>query len=597
MIRLVLLSMILLLPPAVFGKPTTIGASYKGWIVRAVRIEGIEPALARSLRKGLALAGTARLIRPKRATFYPKLLADDLSRTRLFLAQRGYPAARVSPRLEPNTRKRQLVVILDIAPGPPVRVDEIELKGFPSGRRSSTQASLPIRVGDVLSDHALQAATGEAEASLHEAGYARASVEAQLEPIDSTTVKVLFLASPDAVCYFGNLSVEGPERDLASLARRSVEIRPGERYAPEALRSAEENLRMLDIFQRIRVSPVDSGSDTLDVLLELTPRKQQFVEAGVGYWTDDLFRAHARWGHKNLFRRGRGIEARGSYSRYDREIGSSFRWLTLFGSRTSGAIEAKIREETEETYGILDRELRLSARHRHSFRTFLTAAVAVSSVEVDVKTEDESIFEEEGGLLTVFSADWSRDASDDRLYPTRGTTSFASLEWSPPGHLSDSHFLRGEASTAVYVGIEGNTVIAARLSLGAAAPIGASVDLLPNKRFYAGGATSMRGFKRRKLGPLDQDEAALGGEAKLLSGLEIRFPIVWRIRGAAFLDAGQVWLEREQVRIDQLEVAAGPALMVQTPVGPVRADLGFRLTDREPSQPRQAFHIAIGHPF
>jgi outer membrane protein assembly factor BamA len=308
-------------------------------------------------------------------------------------------------------------------------------------------------------------------------------------------------------------------------------------------------------------------------------------------------RAHLRWGHKNRFGRGRGIETRGSYSRYEREVGSSFRWLTFFGSRTSGIIDLKLREETEETYEILDREVRLSARHRHSFRTFLTAAIGVSKVDVEIKTEEEGVFIEEGGLLTILSADWSRDGSDNRLYPTRGTASFASMEWSPPGPFSDSHFLRGEASSALYVRIAGNTVIATRLNVGLAAPIGSSIDLLPNKRFYAGGATSMRGFKRRKLGPLDQEEAALGGEARLLSGVELRFPLVWRIRGAAFLDAGQVWLKRRQARLDQIELAAGPALMVQTPVGPVRADLGFRLTDLEPSQPKQAFHITIGHPF
>jgi outer membrane translocation and assembly module TamA len=37
--------------------------------------------------------------------------------------------------------------------------------------------------------------------------------------------------------------------------------------------------------------------------------------------------------------------------------------------------------------------------------------------------------------------------------------------------------------------------------------------------------------------------------------------------------------------------------MVNSPVGPLRADLGFRLTDVVPDQPRMVLHVSVGHPF
>ena len=109
--------------------------------------------------------------------------------------------------------------------------------------------------------------------------------------------------------------------------------------------------------------------------------------------------------------------------------------------------------------------------------------------------------------------------------------------------------------------------------------------------------TSMRGFSRRKLGPLDEDEAPLGGEALMELGAEIRFPIFGRLKGAVFLDIGQVWEERNGVGTGDLEYASGPSVMIETPIGPLRGDLGIRLTDHEESQPMQALHVSIGHPF
>jgi outer membrane translocation and assembly module TamA len=140
-------------------------------------------------------------------------------------------------------------------------------------------------------------------------------------------------------------------------------------------------------------------------------------------------------------------------------------------------------------------------------------------------------------------------------------------------------------------------VFATRLLLGLAEPTGESTDLLPNKRFYAGGASSMRGFARRKLGPLDATGAPIGGEAKLEASVELRFPMFWRIQGTAFADAGQVWLTRNDVTADNIEVAVGPGLWFATPVGPIRTDLGYRLTYHDTSQSRWAFHFSIGPAF
>ena len=154
-----------------------------------------------------------------------------------------------------------------------------------------------------------------------------------------------------------------------------------------------------------------------------------------------------------------------------------------------------------------------------------------------------------------------------------------------------------EARHSLYKGLWGSSVLAGKVGTGIAAPFGDSADLLPRFRFYAGGASSMRGFGRRKLGPTDSDGDAIGGQVLLEAAVELRFPILLRTFGAIFVDSGQVWTDRRSVALNELEWAVGPALMIRTPVGPIRGDLGFRLTNLDSQEPDWVFHLTIGQPF
>jgi outer membrane protein assembly factor BamA len=130
-----------------------------------------------------------------------------------------------------------------------------------------------------------------------------------------------------------------------------------------------------------------------------------------------------------------------------------------------------------------------------------------------------------------------------------------------------------------------------------AAPLGDAVELLPDKRFFSGGAVSHRGFQRRRLGPKDANDEPVGGNSIMELSAEWRPRIVGLLRAALFVDVGQVWETIEDTRPGQMEVGVGPALMVSTPIGPIRADLGFRLTGTETPEPKTVFHFLIGHPY
>jgi outer membrane protein insertion porin family len=561
-----------------------------------LRVSGVEEKTAAAIRSGLSLTGKSKLIGRERATLYEETLLDDISRIRLYLARHGYPYSSVTPAYSPNRGARTLELTLEISPGPPVIAAGVGVNGVPTSLQREAAECLMLRPGSIFREDLLNETALQLKSKLRHAGYANAEIIPAIERVDSTNVRLLFETRAGEVHHFAGVRVDGAPADLVPLVKKTINLRIGSTYSPATVQEAQDYLRLLDLFGRIRLSTVEAGPRALDVMAELTPRKPRSMEVNVGYWTDEQIKVGARWRHRNLFRRGRGLEVKGSYSRFQRLAGLSAGWPGFFGPRTWGAAGTDIEMHREDSYDLDSVELEMSGTYRPSLLTSIRVGISVSDVTVDVKTDEAQAFLEEGGLLTYFSAGWNRDSSDDRLFPTRGTVTWLQAEWAP-GYLSEAQYASITGAVSAYAPLGRGLVAAARMRAGLAEPIGESDDLLPNKRFFAGGATSMRGFKRRKLGPLDNEGAPLGGESKLEATLELRFPILGRIGGAAFVDAGQVWTGDNAFALDELEVAAGPGLVIRTPIGPIRGDIGFRLTDLDGDQPSQVYHISIGHPF
>ena len=128
---------------------------------------------------------------------------------------------------------------------------------------------------------------------------------------------------------------------------------------------------------------------------------------------------------------------------------------------------------------------------------------------------------------------------------------------------------------------------------GRAWVIGESV-LPAGERFYLGGASTNRGFEHQKCGPQSSDDHPLGGESYILGNIEARFHLAGNMKGAVFLDAGNVFSSTPEA--PYLRPSAGIGLRYSTPIGPIRCDIGWNL-DRYAGEPGYAIQIALGHAF
>lgn len=191
-----------------------------------------------------------------------------------------------------------------------------------------------------------------------------------------------------------------------------------------------------------------------------------------------------------------------------------------------------------------------------------------------------------------------------------------------------SQFIKGQAQL-VYSRrlIRGSDQwLVSRVLIGAAHAYGNSTQVPYSEQFYIGGANSIRAFTVRSLGPgsyrapADQVNGYFDqtGTFKFELNTEYRFPIIGDLHGALFLDAGNIWLLKNdplrpggelKAKTFLKEIALGTGVGLRYDLGMIviRGDLGYGLhapykTSRTgyfniPFRDAFAFHLAIGYPF
>jgi outer membrane translocation and assembly module TamA len=132
----------------------------------------------------------------------------------------------------------------------------------------------------------------------------------------------------------------------------------------------------------------------------------------------------------------------------------------------------------------------------------------------------------------------------------------------------------------------------------------AGVQLPASERFFAGGDTTVRGFALDRLGTpevIDADGFPIGGNGVVILNAELRLRLMRSVGVVGFLDTGNVFKQATDLDLGRLRSAAGFGVRFQSPIGPIRVDLGFKINRQEipPGhlEDLNAWHISLGQAF
>ncbi len=267
--------------------------------------------------------------------------------------------------------------------------------------------------------------------------------------------------------------------------------------------------------------------------------------------------------------------------------------------RTQGVVDFRYDQEKEQTY--LRNVARLLPRLDQHFSSQLTGFIGFRFEydklnEIATATAQELGGVRRHGFLSGPTAGLVWNTSDDPFNPKKGEVISLLLDQAGAIWGGDYSFYKITAEAKKYIDIGWQTVFASRLKLGFADAIGSDQNLPIFERFYSGGEKSVRGYGRRRLGPLSASHDPLGGLSLLEGSVELRRPIWKELGGAVFVDFGQVSKRSYDLPMGNLQFSAGFGLSYTTPVGPLRLDVGFPFKAPPGDRPWQ-IHFSIGASF
>lgn len=594
--------------------------------VRSLAFSGVQSVDTARLRTAIATRVSSKLPWGRRTAFEQSRLTADVRRIEALYTDLGFPDARVSGvDVRPNAQQDAVDITLTINEGTPVVVTALRFVGFeavPPDRLAALNASSALKVGQPRARQQVGAVRELALNELREEGYAYARVA--VEEDDGPTGKaaqITFRAEPGPMARFGAVEVTGNRGVNEQLIRRQLRYQPGERYRRSLVQESQRRLYRLELFQFVNVEllDLDRREPELRTRVAVVEGKHQRVNFGVGYGTEEKARVEGQYHHVNFLGGARSAGAHARWSSLDRGLRLDFIQPYLFHPSLSMGTDVQRWWTDTPAYQALVTGAKITVTRRPSQR--MSWAVSWTSEQNSSRISDVALADpfsrdelialgldpttnRQEGTLHALGFDYQRSTADSVLDATRGYQVAFHAERAGKWLPGTFDYLAVSGDGRSYLPF-GRVVFANRLQFGnLVAAYGDPTNVPFAKKFFLGGATSLRGWGRFEVSPLSESGLPIGGNALVAFTSELRTPLSGSAGGVVFVDGGAVWTETRRAKLSDLRYSTGLGLRYATPVGPIRFDVGYQLNplpelkvNGAPQLRRWRMHFSIGQAF
>jgi translocation and assembly module TamA len=526
-----------------------------------------------------------------------RIAEEAASRATAWLRSEGYYAAEVTPETQtepPSARLR-------IAPGARFHFADpsVAFTGAPPTAEAQSFArdaiavlhpGAPARAGDVLS------AEAEAVSRLQRSGYADAKAGPRRVVVDHATALVTPAFDIEAGDFvrLGKVRAQPGDVFRRRFIERLANWDEGEPYDPEKLARLRRDLSSTGAVSRISTRLVPSDTPGVrDVVLDIEPAKRNVYEVGLGFSTTEGAGFDGEWTRRNFSGRADSLALGFTLSEKTQDVSLTLTRPHAAGLGHAQHFTASLEHEDTDAFSRQGFELSAAVEAESRLRFGLSYGVALSG-----DTYDEASGVENALSLTTFG-EVRRDTTGSPLDARHG--SIVTLRAEPTFSTGDASvaFVRAIADGRIYrsFGTEENWTLAGRARTGWLAPFsGDANDAPPDRRFYAGGGGSVRGYAYNSIYPKERDALGLspGGQGALELSGEVRYRFAENFGLVTFLDGGNAFDDWGDAA--DLRWAAGVGFRYNLGFAPLRADIAFPL-DAEDGDDAFALYISIGQAF
>jgi outer membrane protein assembly complex protein YaeT len=561
-----------------------------------------------------------------RGVFSRDLLARAVKSITDLYQSKGYLEAAVVPRLNDHYRDEpnQLFVIFDIREGVQTKVARLTIRGVDEATQAALRSFLLSDPGQPYSPQRATTDQGAILTYLGNRGLNHAEVNWKASPSSvDHQMDAQFDIRPGLQEKLQRIVIMGNEHTHTGVINRELRMKVGQPLRQSDMLESQRRLYDLGLFNQVQIAHQDPdvGGPDRTLLVSVEEAKRWTVGYGGGIDVQRLetnepqgqYKASPRLGleltRTNVGGRPQTFSIRGRYSDLEKQGAGSY-VIPHFLNRDT--LDLRISALTEQTRDVLTfssrrEEASVIFEKRPSPSTLMLLRYTQRRVAVDEATlrinPADIPLASQPVRVALIEGTYVNDHRDNVADATRGSYSLLDAGVSSQNLGSQSNFMRGSGQNSTYYMINSHLIFARDTRLGLESPLGGLIRVkLPDgttvlthdiplpERFFMGGSESHRGFSINQAGPRDPVTGyPVGGNALFLNSLELRLRFNQNRYGLVlFHDAGNVYSSIRLMRLlkfsqssptdfDYTVHAVGVGLRYQTPVGPLRFDVGYAL--------------------
>lgn len=596
--KLLITTILSLVPLLVFSQ-----AEYK---VRNIKIKGNKNIKSELLLKQINTQTKKRaeklLIWKKYPEFTSFVLQNDINRIKSYYNRNGFLNPAINFKLDTLRFRKHINILISVDEGEFVKINEVKinLDSDTLNREiiHKIESKIPLQQNTRFIDDNVFRTESMLLQAFSNSGFPYADVSYKVNVLPNKQLSnITFDISSSMKCFFGDVYLYGDSIIPEQFINKYITFSKGDVYNQKAINKVQQELFETELYQYVVIRALkDSTKNSqipIEILLKELPRWS--FETGIGYGIEDRFRLSATVTRLNFLGGTRRLIFKAKTS-YFMPYSFEFKFIQpeLFSQKVDLIFNPFFIREREQSYEIdrLGGSLTFQYRISKKFKANLTYTYEKDDlIELtNLQLEDDELIHNKS-TINIGTQYYS---STNIVNPLKGYKINTNISYSGLGFNKNYHFYKIDIQGRKFIPLGEETVLATKLKVGVMQAIQSESSTLIEDRYFIGGASSLRGWSRNDISPIDIDGNTIGGNSMLEGSMEFRFPIYDILTGVAFIDVGNVWYDSYQYNLKLLHYNTGVGLRVKTPIGPIRLDVATPvINDNFDFQ----FFIAIGHAF